>query len=284
VESRTATGNGTIVSFGPTGSVTQHGHCWATAPNPTTADDKTELGATDTLGAFTSPLTVLLPGTQYYVRTYVTDPTDTYYSDDVLFVASSEILRPNAAGDVCGISSESGDACPDHWENVDEIEHDEQITQVYCGPSPGYLYDVYNIPAHSVGLGTIVKVNVWARFRRGATGAPLDSADIFIKTGGTYYDSWGAFDPLALNPWPGGQITVTEDWVDYSTAWAINPNTGNPWTWAEIDDDLQIGIALKSADAGAGEPYTYCTQLWVEVVYELAGVAGLNPALKELML
>jgi len=278
---RTATGNGRIISFGPTASVTQHGHCWATAPNPTTADDKTELGTKDTLGAFSSSLADLVPGTQYYMRAYVTDPTDTYYSDDLLFVASSEILRPNAAGDHCAISYETGEDCPDHWKNVDEVEPDEETTQVWATGQPGFAFDLYNLPAHSVGSGQIEKVNVWARLLRWSADPVQDSADILLKTGGTIYDSVVPFVVIG----PAGAFAVTEEWVNYSETWATNPDTGNPWTWDEIDA-LQIGIAARKAEGGggAGEPRTACTQVWLEVVYKLAGVAGLNIAMAEVIL
>jgi len=268
VRPRTATGHGTIVIFGVDGSVIEHGHCWDTAPNPTTADSKTELGTKDTLGAFSSPLTDLAPGTQYYVRAYVRDSVDTYYSDDLLFVASSEILRPNAVGDICG-GSQVGEACPDHWKNVDELETDEDTAYVY-GAASGYQEDLYNLPNHSVGLGRIEKINVWARLKAGIGAIEQKSAKIEIKT--------GALTQVR------DEFEVTHDWTDYKETWTTNPDTGNPWTWAEIDA-LQIGVRLRNCPVPprGGEPRTAATQVWLEVVYQLAGMVGLNPAAKELM-
>ncbi|KKL77234.1 hypothetical protein LCGC14_2036930 [marine sediment metagenome] len=55
-------------------AVTQHGHVWATNPDPTIiADSKTELGTKPNLGQFQSKLTDLTPGTLYYVRAYATN-------------------------------------------------------------------------------------------------------------------------------------------------------------------------------------------------------------------
>lgn len=48
----------------------EHGHCWSTNPEPTTSDFKTSLGAPAT-GSFTSEMTNLDMGVEYYVRTYV---------------------------------------------------------------------------------------------------------------------------------------------------------------------------------------------------------------------
>ncbi len=80
----TATGNGNITDLGGS-AVTQHGHCWSTSPNPTTADHKTELGAKDTTGAFTSDITGLTPETTYHTRAYATNSWDTAYGADRTF-------------------------------------------------------------------------------------------------------------------------------------------------------------------------------------------------------
>ncbi len=62
----------------------------------------------------------------------------------------------------------------------------------------------------------------------------------------------------------GNTITLvgSAGWNNYSKTWTTNPNTGQDWTWQEIDD-LQIGIKLY--DDGTGQPE--CTQAYAEVVY-----------------
>lgn len=80
----TAKAHGTIVTLGLT-SCTQHGHCWSTSANPTTADSKTELGA-GSEGAFVSTLTDLLKATTYHVRAYAIDSAGTVYSSDISFI------------------------------------------------------------------------------------------------------------------------------------------------------------------------------------------------------
>lgn len=81
----TATGNGTITDLAAS-NVTQHGHCWATTVDPTTADSKTENGA-GSLGSFTSSITGLTPGLVYYVRAYATNGAGTAYGANVWFRA-----------------------------------------------------------------------------------------------------------------------------------------------------------------------------------------------------
>jgi len=79
-----ATGNDTITDLGYE-NPTQHGVCWSTSENPTTAGSHTEKGAASETGAFTSDITGLLPGTTYYVRAYATNAYGTAYGDQVSF-------------------------------------------------------------------------------------------------------------------------------------------------------------------------------------------------------
>ena len=59
------------------------------------------------------------------------------------YVGGSKTLRPNAVGAYCTITWETGDACPNHWKNVDEVTPDEDTTRVYGASTPGYVYDSY---------------------------------------------------------------------------------------------------------------------------------------------
>ena len=63
--------------------VTQHGHCWSTSPNPTTANNKTTLGGTSVNKSFVSNLSGLSPNTSYYVIAYATNSIGTTYSDAI---------------------------------------------------------------------------------------------------------------------------------------------------------------------------------------------------------
>ncbi|KKM74742.1 hypothetical protein LCGC14_1397280 [marine sediment metagenome] len=84
VATLTALGHGSIDNNGGS-AITQHGVCWSTSANPTTADSKTEEGASTTLGNFSSPITVLTAGTLYHVRAYAVNSTGTGYGADVTF-------------------------------------------------------------------------------------------------------------------------------------------------------------------------------------------------------
>jgi hypothetical protein len=75
-------------------AVTQHGHCWGTSPNPTTADLKTSLGSATSAYSFTSNLNGLAPLTTYYVRTYATNSVGTGYSAQVTFTTQAQPTLP----------------------------------------------------------------------------------------------------------------------------------------------------------------------------------------------
>ena len=82
IDHESGTGHGNVTDLGDS-AVTQHGHCWSTSHNPTTADDKTENGAKAATGAFTSAITGLAASTLYYVRAYATNTEGTAYGAEV---------------------------------------------------------------------------------------------------------------------------------------------------------------------------------------------------------
>jgi hypothetical protein len=86
IATTTATGHGNIIALGIP-NPTQHGVVWSTSPNPTTSDSKTTDGPVSATGAFTSPITSLIPGTLYHVRAYATNTVGTAYGEDVIFIA-----------------------------------------------------------------------------------------------------------------------------------------------------------------------------------------------------
>ena len=89
---QSSTGHGNYSTEGDS-SVTQHGHCWSTSANPTTADSKTQNGAAPNLGQFQSAITGLTPGITYYVRAYVVNTEGTSYGDDVTITTGTTIGR-----------------------------------------------------------------------------------------------------------------------------------------------------------------------------------------------
>jgi len=153
-----------------------------------------------------------------------------------------ETLRPNAPGDLTELIPFPGTG-EANWEDVDEETPDEDSTYVWVDMWT-YAADLYNLPAHSQGSGTINKMTVYARCNCDY-GETYEEIIIKSNTKVTYGD-WH---------------DLVTDWETYSQEWALNPADSQDWEWADIDA-LQIGISMEpEAD------YGYCTQVYVEVDY-----------------
>lgn len=82
VTSNSAATGGNVIKQG--GHVaTERGVCWGTQPQPTISGSKTLNGSG--AGSFTSTLSGLAPGTQYYVRAYATNSVGTAYGEELTF-------------------------------------------------------------------------------------------------------------------------------------------------------------------------------------------------------
>lgn len=77
-----ATVGGNVTDAGG-GTVSERGICWNTTGTPTTSSSKASSG-TGT-GSYTADMTGLLPGTKYYVRTYVITENSTQYGAETSF-------------------------------------------------------------------------------------------------------------------------------------------------------------------------------------------------------
>lgn len=77
-----ATCGGEVTSNGGS-SVTSRGVCWSKSQNPLVTDNSTVDGSG--IGNFTSTLSGLLPGTNYYVRAYATNSAGTAYGQEKAF-------------------------------------------------------------------------------------------------------------------------------------------------------------------------------------------------------
>ncbi len=157
----------------------------------------------------------------------------------------SETLRPTAAGDTTGISSQEPDSGA-HWDKVDDETADDLSTYIYTS-STSYEIDLYNISNHSEGAGTINSVTVFSRFS-GDTGR-TGYAKAIIKTHDMTYEG-------------NAESQTGTTFADESYTWTINPNTSSAWTWNEIDA-LQAGVSLR----GSSGYNAYCTQVYVVVDY-----------------
>jgi len=172
-------------------------------------------------------------------------------------LAAAEYLRPNAAGDECNIPFEWGDACPNHYLNVDEEVSDEGDTWVASAfDDNSWVRDLYNTANHTAGSGVINNIVVVARCKGSVGTAGQTSLKIVIKSG------TGSGNPDTISE--SDEKTITFSFTNYPNTWTTNPATSAAWTWDEIDR-LQIGVSIRPFKLDVAE--TLCTQVYVVVGY-----------------
>lgn len=162
-----------------------------------------------------------------------------YYEPDAI----EETLRPNAAGDtteLTPVGAATGHEC------TDEEVADDMTTYVRWTVDGGYSgEDLYNLENASYAAGVINKVTAFWRVK--SVGGLPPSADRIIKTNGVEYrESYQYAD---------------ENWHDITEEMTTNPQTGQPWTWAEVNA-LQIGIQCAQ---DLENDWSICTQIYAVV-------------------
>ena len=166
-----ATLGGNVVSDGCS-EVTARGICWGTSYNPTLADNYT-LDGTGT-GEFTTTLTGLNEGTNYYYRAYATNSVGTSYGGCSVFNTShyrAPTVELTFVGDITGTSvvcsgivSDEGDAPVTtrgfRWMRSTIPSYDEitvgagagSFTDTITGLIPGTQYYVWVFATNSIGV------------------------------------------------------------------------------------------------------------------------------------
>jgi len=82
-----ALAKGSVINLGYLNEIKQHGHCWATTPQPDTSYNKTRLGYKNTKGEFESTINGLALNTRYYVRAYIANETHVAYGEQMIIDA-----------------------------------------------------------------------------------------------------------------------------------------------------------------------------------------------------
>ncbi|MCX6835702.1 MAG: hypothetical protein NTW07_11330, partial [candidate division Zixibacteria bacterium] len=106
--------------------------------------------------------------------------------------------------------------------------------------------DVYALDNPTGATGTIQSVTVYCRARRTQNQGDVQ---LVIYMGGSEYR--------------GTTRTLTGSYTNYSQTWTTKP-IGGSWGWADITN-LQAGVRMSGQNINFP---AYCTQVWVEVVYE----------------
>ncbi|MDQ1265530.1 MAG: Fibronectin type-III protein, partial [Bacteroidota bacterium] len=107
ITSRTALSGGNVTNSGGA-SVTARGVCWKSTATPTISDNLTNNGAG--IGSYSSTITSLSPGKNYYVRAYATNSVGTGYGESQSFTTPAEIpmVSTITISDITSHSAKSG--------------------------------------------------------------------------------------------------------------------------------------------------------------------------------
>ena len=162
----TAESGGNISSDGGA-TVSARGVCWSTAPNPTTADNKTSDGAGT--GEFNSTLTNLSPGTNYYLRAYATNSVGTAYGNSISFKTldfeEPDMIFVKGGTFTMGATSEQGsdafsDEKPTHSVTlsdfyIGEYEVAQAQWEAVMGNNPSYFTGDPDYPVEGVSWNDV---------------------------------------------------------------------------------------------------------------------------------
>ena len=136
------------------------------------------------------------------------------------------LLKPNANGDVSGLTGSDADST-DNYLLVDDFPHDTDTT--YTEGSVTDDYDSYNLAAS--GLTSVSILRVFAECRARDTVAEGGTMALMLETNATEYT--------------GSDQALLTSYLSYKgTQYTTNPQTTIAWTVAELDA-LQAGFKVR---------------------------------------
>jgi hypothetical protein len=183
-----------------------------------------------------------------------------------------QILRPNNDGTHGTYPWQIYPSSPaTHYDKVDEVTPDEDATTLSTTDDLENRIDHLNKETLSLPPGaTITAVRVYMRCKYVPQNPSYVATPLFkqgVRIGSTDY-----WNPFQVNP--------TASYADYYYSWAKNPATNNDWTESDVNN-AQIAL-LGNSNFMQDEflnwwyTYVYCTQVWVVVVYSMAGETSLR--------
>ncbi|MBA7615165.1 hypothetical protein ES703_22442 [subsurface metagenome] len=159
------------------------------------------------------------------------------------------ILRPNGSGDLNQLLGDWGANPPNHYLNVDEAVSDENTTANYDSALTGTKTETYKVDTAPTGIKAICDVTVYQRTRK-FTGSAAYGRVVLRINGTNYY---------------GAEYNASNRWGGHSKSWTTNPDTGLPWTEADLNS-MQIGFQRRNVNP---TPFAHCyiTQAYATVTY-----------------
>jgi hypothetical protein len=186
----------------------------------------------------------------------LTEKTTSNTSDSLLGTArigpdQTTILRPES-DDVVQLSSIG--ASP-NYNCINESKNNNDTDYVQAGTFGGVdvtLSDIYNVSNPGISDSFLAITNVRVSTRARYSG----ELSIAIVTPGLVING---------NVHNGGNNPLTPSYVLSNDDWAVNPDTGNAWTWEEIDA-LKLNLKVRVKDLNLGITGRV-TQQYITVTY-----------------
>jgi len=273
IDSIKATSGGDVTDDGGM-PVTTKGLCWGTLPNPTTANN-TVVYSVAGLGSYTDPLTGLLPGTKYYVRSFAINIKGKAYGnlDSLTTVAvkakltnvvMSNLTDSTGTGSAT-VLSDGGALVTDRgfvWNKTGNPTLDDNIVQL--GTGPGSFADTFN---HMVE-GPTYYIRAYAI---NSAGAAYSSAVSSFKI------CPSSFTVMHYEGLNGAPATKT---VTYASVSSNVSGAARCWITQNLGADHQAVSATDGTEASAGwywqfnraQGYQYTTSrypaTWVNAINE----------------
>jgi len=259
--STTATGNGNITATGIGDDgviVSKRGICWNTTGSPTVADNKSEETGDFGTGAFTRPITELLPGTHYYVRAYAYNNKGYGYGEEVEF--TTDMVVPEVTTqDVTDILATTGTARG----TITNLGGENSTVR-------GFEYGLTKTPTWEVhdngdfGLGAFTKSLV------GLTGNTTYWIRAYATNSiGTSYGEWIQFQTSASGIIPTGTLlyiaadlagysyqvmkSETDDGYPYTAYFVISTDLTNKQGLAYYKRILDLYLYFRSESSGTAK-------------------------------
>jgi hypothetical protein len=137
------------------------------------------------------------------------------------------------------------------------VNDSDDGTYIYTNNNPSVATDLWEVGDPNPDTDTlkrILAIRVWARAKRYSTvnDAQDNAFQIVLRTGGVIY----THNNNPVIP----VITTGTSFLENYAELELNPNTGLPWTWDDIEN-LQIGVRL-----GANR-YVTVAKAWLEILH-----------------
>ena len=130
-------------------TITEHGHCWSTSPNPNINNSTPSTNGNGTVGAFTSDVESLIANTTYYYKAYATNSFNTTYGEEEEFTTTDGLPKVTI-----GVHSNITATTADLQGEITEIGGAPITQHGFCWSKTMIYPTVYDSESSTLGANT----------------------------------------------------------------------------------------------------------------------------------